>query len=776
VTIVDFGTAGITLPDRFELDCEIGRGGMAVVYRAHDRHLQRYVAIKVLFADMSNTVGSERFEREIALMANLVHPGIVALFDSGQVDGRLYYVMPFVAAETLRTRLAREQRILGADAAAFGADLAEALAYAHGMGIVHRDVKPENVFAVGGRAVLTDFGIARLVDERPLDGRQLTTSGMVVGTLAYMSPEQVGGESTIDGRSDLYSLGCVLYELVTGAPPFVAPNMMAVLTKHMTETPRPPSDRGIRVVPELERLILQLLAKDPHDRPASAADVARALRAASQERLAPPPVAAVQPTREPKTTTVLVRFGEGDPAHAALSESLGSAVAGALVDVSGIRVVLEEPRPPHPLTAHAAGVAPTIVDGRVRAAGDRIRVSLRVTAPDGSVEWAHNADGNTSDPFALEDAVALSVKRYFSIWAMQQTRVATRSPTPNPAAENANEADQLVALGVSVYNRYAPSGGAAAVAYLHEAKAYFMRALTLDPSNARGLCALGNWHYVAAAADLGPRDELLAKARELVYSALAADDQCGEVHASLAKVALYYDDDFHAAARHIKRAVELDPSDAASLRVQSIIYKILGRADDAVNTARAAARQVPDSAPMWNALGDALLAVGRNAEAVDALRAAIALLPSYMTALERMELARRRLGEMDLALELRSSRIRLGGQAEHAELLEREAESLGVAEAIRRDLRRELESLLEQAATSDPFRDHVARNVGDRIVGAYAELGEWHRAMDWVERAYERRPGRLRRMLADLPVDYRGLAVDPRYARLMRVAGLEDVM
>ena len=228
MTVVDSAAASISLPDRFELDREIGRGGMAVVYRAHDRHLQRFVAIKVLFADLSNTINAERFEREIALMARLVHPGIVALFDSGEFAGRLYYVMPFVAAETLRTRLTREHRIPWTDATTLGADIAEALAYAHGMGIVHRDVKPENVFAVGDRAVLTDFGIARMVGERPFEGRQLTTSGMVVGTVAYMSPEQAAGDS-IDGRSDLYSLGCVLYELVTGGPPFVGPNMMAVL-------------------------------------------------------------------------------------------------------------------------------------------------------------------------------------------------------------------------------------------------------------------------------------------------------------------------------------------------------------------------------------------------------------------------------------------------------------------------------------------------------------------------------------------------------------------
>ena len=226
--------APIALPARFELDREIGRGGMAVVYRAHDNHLGRDVAIKLLSAGLSSTVDVDRFRREIALMARLVHPGIVALFDSGEFDGRLFYVMPLVSGETLRARVTRERRLTPADAASLGADVAEALAYAHGMGIVHRDVKPENIFAVGGRAVLADFGIAHIVGDPSGAGGTLTMDGTVLGTLSYMSPEQARGDPGLDGRSDLYALGCVLYELLTGAPPFVAPTAWAILGKHMT--------------------------------------------------------------------------------------------------------------------------------------------------------------------------------------------------------------------------------------------------------------------------------------------------------------------------------------------------------------------------------------------------------------------------------------------------------------------------------------------------------------------------------------------------------------
>ncbi|HTL05643.1 MAG TPA: serine/threonine-protein kinase, partial [Gemmatimonadales bacterium] len=270
----------IRLPERFHIEREIGRGGMAVVYRAHDQHLDRFVAVKVLSPHLSHAMGTERFQREIALMAKLVHPGIVALFDSGEVDGRLYYVMPFVGGENLRARLERERRMSGEDAAALGADVAEALAYAHGAGIVHRDVKPENIFTVGGRAVLADFGIAHIAGESAEGDRSLTSAGMVLGTVAYMSPEQATADVPLDGRSDLYSLGCVLYELLTGTPPFTAGTPSGVLAKHITAAPRPPREQNPGVTPALNDLIMRLLAKDPAQRPASAGEVARALRAA----------------------------------------------------------------------------------------------------------------------------------------------------------------------------------------------------------------------------------------------------------------------------------------------------------------------------------------------------------------------------------------------------------------------------------------------------------------------------------------------------------------
>ena len=751
----------IALPERFELDREIGRGGMAEVYRAHDNHLGRYVAIKVLSADLSNTVGAERFQREIALMAKLVHPGIVALFDSGVAAGRLFYVMPFVAGETLRARLTRERRLTPQEAASLGADVAEALAYAHGTGIIHRDVKPENVFAVGGRAVLADFGIARLIGESAGAGRDLTTGGVVLGTLAYMSPEQGLGEPNIDGRSDLYSLGCMLYELLCGEPPFVASSALAVLGKHLSELPRPLVDRGTTAGPELQRIVMQMLEKVPAHRPANAAEVSRKLRAASHVAPDVSPVSAPASTVE----TVIVgafAYPADDPDCGTVATAVTTAVASSLATVSGVRVQLTD-----------RSVATLFVEGSVRRSGSRVRVSMRAVGVDGSLRWSETADGTLDDLFALEDSVSDRVATWF---AHVLPPALGKSASSLRAAPTHSEADALVAKGVAAFSQFASSGGAASVGYLQEARTYLTRALALEPKNARALTSMGNLVSVEGNHGFLPLDEALALGRKLTYEALAADEQCAEVHASLAKIALYNDDDVYLAMRHGRRALDLDPSMPEAQRFWSIACKTMGRLDEAVDAARTATRLSPDVAPYWNSLGDVLLAAGRYSEAIDALRRAIALLPKYGLALERLERARRAHGELDLAVELRSSRLRLAGMRDRADLVDAEAIDVGPAVAIRNDMRREVDALLAEAARSNPFYDYFRRNVGDRIASGFAELGDWTSAMDWVLKAFDDRPGRLRRLLADMTVDFRGLAVDPRYTRLMRVAGLEELI
>jgi tRNA A-37 threonylcarbamoyl transferase component Bud32 len=250
--------------DRYLVEREIGRGGMAVVYLAQDTRYDRRVAIKVLRPELASALGPERFLREIEIEARLQHPSILPLYDSGVHGNVLFYVMPFVEGETLRERLERERQLPVEDVVRITRDLADALAYAHSLGIVHRDIKPENVFLAGDRAIVGDFGIARAVTAA--GGQRLTETGMIIGTPAYMSPEQGSGQATIDGRSDLYSLACVTYEMLAGEPPFSGSTAQAVIARHLQDAP--PSLGIVRplVSEALEEAIERGLAKVPADR------------------------------------------------------------------------------------------------------------------------------------------------------------------------------------------------------------------------------------------------------------------------------------------------------------------------------------------------------------------------------------------------------------------------------------------------------------------------------------------------------------------------------
>ena len=254
----------VGLSDRYAIDREIGQGGMAHVVLAEDRKHHRRVAIKVMRPEVAETLGTERFLREIEIAARLTHPHILPLHDSGETDRLLYYVMPFVEGESLRDRLTRERQLPLGDALRITREVSSALAYAHSQGVVHRDIKPENILLSAGHAVVSDFGIARAVSAAAAD--RLTQTGVTLGTAVYMSPEQATGEREIDGRSDIYSLGCVLYEMVAGEPPFSGPTAQAMIARRLVGPP--PSLTGTREeIPErLEWAVRKALARVPADR------------------------------------------------------------------------------------------------------------------------------------------------------------------------------------------------------------------------------------------------------------------------------------------------------------------------------------------------------------------------------------------------------------------------------------------------------------------------------------------------------------------------------
>lgn len=277
LTLNSFERLAAAVSARYRIEREIGAGGMATVYLAEDLKHERKVAIKVLRAELSAVIGAERFLREIKTIAGLQHPHILGLIDSGEFDGTAYYVMPYVEGESLRDHLQREKQLPIAEATRIAREVAGALDYAHRRGVIHRDIKPENILLHDGQALVADFGIALAVSSA--GGTRMTETGMSLGTPHYMSPEQAMGEREITARSDVYALGCVLYEMLVGEPPFTGPTAQSVVAKVMTDEPRPPSQLRKTIPLALERVTLVALAKLPADRYASAAALSDALTA-----------------------------------------------------------------------------------------------------------------------------------------------------------------------------------------------------------------------------------------------------------------------------------------------------------------------------------------------------------------------------------------------------------------------------------------------------------------------------------------------------------------
>ncbi len=267
------------LGDRYRVEGELGVGGMATVYLAHDLKHERDVAIKVLHPDLGAALGGERFLSEIRTTARLQHPHILPLLDSGDANGLLYYVMPLVNGETLRARLSREKQLPIDDAVLIAREVADALSSAHALGIIHRDIKPENILLQGGHALVADFGIALAVQSA--GGARMTQTGLSLGTPQYMSPEQAMGERTIDARSDVYALGAVTYEMLTGEPPFTGATLQAIVAKVVNAEPERPTLIRKAVPWHIEAAVLRSLEKLPADRHATAAEFAASLKGGS---------------------------------------------------------------------------------------------------------------------------------------------------------------------------------------------------------------------------------------------------------------------------------------------------------------------------------------------------------------------------------------------------------------------------------------------------------------------------------------------------------------
>jgi serine/threonine-protein kinase len=668
LTIKSLDQLAGALADRYTIERELGRGGNGIVYLAHDIKHDRDVAVKVLPPELALAVRNERFLREIQIAAQLTHPHILALYDSGELDGFLYYVMPYVEGESLRDRLTRDKQLPLEDALQITREVAEALGYAHKHGVVHRDIKPENILLHEGHALLADFGIARALTAA--GGETVTASGVSVGTPTYMSPEQATGSGEPDARSDLYSLGCVLYEMLVGHPPFTGATAQEILARHALDPV--PSLRAARTaVPEsVERALTVALAKQAADRFATASQFVAALAAMSALRQRPQRqlgyaaagivllagavfaiarARANRPATSDELSVAVLPFVNlsGDATSEYFSDGMTEELINALVKVQGLRV----PARTSSFVFKGKNVDITeigrqlrvgaVVEGSVR----RSRNSLRVTAQlidvaDGYHRWSETYERELRDVFAVQEEIARAI-----VTALEP-KLLVRLSAPLVNAPTANlDAYDLYLRGRHAWHLRSEEGFRMAIEY-------FEAAVAQDSGFALAYSGLSDTYILAGEQRQLPIPgaEANARAKAAAIRAVATDDRLAEAHTSLARVRANVDGDYPEAEREFLRAISLNPRYALAHSWYGLHLRRHhpGRDEDAIREGMLAEQLDPLSAAVSNNLAIELTALGRFDEAIARYRKAIAAAPDWPTAhnnLARLYVRRKMLNE-----------------------------------------------------------------------------------------------------------------------------------
>ena len=652
-------TLSDALADRYAIERELGAGGMATVYLARDKRHDRSVALKILSAEQSAVLGRERFEREIKLLARLRHPFVLPLHDSGEAAGSLYFVMPYVEGESLRARLLRDGTLAVDDVIEIVRQIADALDYAHGEGVVHRDVKPENILlSRHGHALLADFGIAR--GAAPGAGRadaigNLTQTGMAIGTTAYMSPEQALGEEDIDGRSDLYSLGCVVYEALSGSPPFIGATPLAVVAKHIG-LPAPNLTTNPPLPLTVVRAIARALEKKAMDRFDSVTAFAHALNAADADReTVPTPLAS---TLRLSIAVLPVAHRSDDAETEFFSDGMTEELINALAKVEGLRVVsrssayaFKSADVPLQEIGHRLNVG-FLLEASVRRAGNRLRMTAQlVDVEKDSMVWSETYERQLEDVFAVQDDITRSIVRTITE-ALQLGHLRGATPVQQPRSL---EAYDLYLLGRHHwYKRTEVS--------MRRALELFNEAIVADPTYAPAYSGIADASALLASWQFASSAESYPQAAAAARRAIELDPASADAHASLGFVKLNWEWDWEGALHELGRAIELNPSHETAHRWLSAFLAGIGRADDALRIARRAAELDPISIlPRMN-LGIVHMLAGRYDKSEAEFRYVVEKDPTFARAVGFRAWTLSLLGRHDEALAAARTGVELSNQ------------------------------------------------------------------------------------------------------------------
>ncbi len=629
----------------YQIERVLGEGGMATVYLAEDLKHHRKVAVKVMRPELAATLGAERFLREVEIAARMNHQNILPVFDSGAIDGILYYVMPVVEGESLPARIAREKQLPVGEALQITREVAEALAYAHKRGIIHRDIKPANILIHEGHALVSDFGIARATE----NASALTGTGLAIGTPAYMSPEQASGDSNLDGRTDIYALGCVLYEMLAGEPPFTGPTAQAIITRSITEEPRPLTRTRAAIPAAVDSAVLTALAKAPADRYATAGAMVDALIAAEVEgrssaaqatssiahRPATPwwkfAVAAVvvlvlgvggmkafgggRATAPASTSVAILPFvSQGSDADVYFADGIVDEVRNRLARVDRLVVIASSSADQYRgTTKPAVDIArelrvDQVLMGTVRWAtgpdgAKRFSVTAElVNGTTGQVSWRDTFTGDLTDPFTVQARVATRVASALgTALAPAEANALAAAPTTNA------EAYALYLKGMAIVRGTAAS-------YQQKA-ALYEQAVALDSTFAQAWSVLARVN-ISRYGSFGHDPLAARRAKQALDRALQLAPDVASTYVTAFSYSMVVAKDSVAARHAVARALELEPRGAESLVMASDLDKVAGDTSAAL-TKLALARQVdPRSSDVLSRLFNIYSQRGQTDEAI----------------------------------------------------------------------------------------------------------------------------------------------------------------
>jgi serine/threonine protein kinase/tetratricopeptide (TPR) repeat protein len=779
-----------SLADRYRIERELGRGGMATVFLAHDLKHDRPVALKVLYPHLAQVLGPERFLREIRLCARLQHPHILVVHDSGNADGQLWFTMPYVEGETLRSRLRREHQLPLNDALRIASEVAEALDYAHQHGVIHRDVKPENILlsgSTGHHALLADFGIARALAQE--SDERLTESGLSLGTPSYMSPEQAMAQSDVDQRTDIYSLGCVLYEMLTGEPPYTGPTPQAVLAKRLTE-PAPHVRTGREVPLALERAVTKALARSPTDRFSTAAEFAGALQLDRMESgagssdtvashrphrsLAPPIAVGValvllavggyaglqraRPSNAaPLASAAVLPFVDLSPQkdQEYFSDGLTEELITALSRVPGLRVAARTSSfqfKGQTADVHEVGrklAVGAVLEGSIRKSGNRLRVSAQlINTKDGYQLWSDSYDRDLADVFAVQEDVARSI-----VSALRVHLAPARD-----SALAAHPTTDLQAYDLYLRGRFAwnQRNGPA----LREAVRYLEQAVTRDSTFARAWAALADAYLlVVPYAGSGSSADTWQKAQAAARKALALDSTSAEAYTSLAYGNTIYAWNWAEAETNFRRAIAADPNYATGHHWYGDFLAGRGRLDESLAQMSQAHQLDPLSRQIGIEWGWVSYLMHRNDEAEAHIHQVLELDPNYAQAHFRLGLVRIQQHRYPEAITSFKRAIELGA------FYPQSAAALGFAYGVSGDREAAMKIV-------NDLKQRSARELVPpvHIATAYAGLGDLTRAFEWLNRGIDEKDIYIPENFSEPLLD--PLRKDPRFAQVLTRMGL----